>query len=174
MWDLSSWPGIEPVPSVVEAQSLNYWTTREVRSSGYLVLLYIDPVVIWFYFSSQWYEKTGSVVIPIIMSSAPGNTVENGQNCDPIQAAPSPHSPPSHRWSVINDSQAAAGGLTHGGDVGQLILSLLGVEQVCLALLYSGSPQSSNNGNMAREKDVTLFATMTTLTAPVPGCQALY
>lgn len=108
------------------------------------------------------------------MSSAPGNTVENGQNCDPIQAAPSPHSPPSHRRSVINDGQAAAGGLTHGGDVGQLILSLLGVEQVCLALLYSGSPQSSNNGNMAREKDVTLFAITTTLTACVPGCQALY
>ena len=75
---------------------------------------------------------------------------------------------------VINDGQAAAGGLTHGGDVGQLILSLLGVEQVCLALLYSGSPQSSNNGNTAREKDVTLFAITVTLTACVPGCQALY
>lgn len=59
-------------------------------------------------------------------------------------------------------------GLTQGGDVGQLILSLLGVEQVCLAFLYGGSPQSSNNGNMAREKDVTLFETGT-----IPWCQDL-
>ena len=35
----------EPVPPAVEAQSLNCWTTREVRSSGYLVLLDIDPVI---------------------------------------------------------------------------------------------------------------------------------
>ena len=75
---------------------------------------------------------------------------------------------------IINDGQAAAGGLTHRGDVGQLILSLLGVEQVCLALLYSGSPQSSNNGNTAREKDVTLFAITMPLTACVSGCQVLY
>lgn len=30
LWDLSSQPGIEPEPPPFEAQSLNYWTTREV------------------------------------------------------------------------------------------------------------------------------------------------
>ena len=30
MWDLSSWPGIEPTPPTLEAQSLNQWTIREV------------------------------------------------------------------------------------------------------------------------------------------------
>ena len=29
MWDLSSPPGIKPVPPAVKAQSLNHWTTRE-------------------------------------------------------------------------------------------------------------------------------------------------
>ena len=62
--------------------------------------------------------------------------------------------------------------LTHGGDIGQLILSLLRVEQVCLAFLDGGSPQSSNNGNMARDKDVTLFAT-TALCQCDLGCQVL-
>ena len=28
-----SWPGFEPMPSAVKAQSLNHWTTREVLSS---------------------------------------------------------------------------------------------------------------------------------------------
>ena len=30
MWDLSSWPGIEPRLPAVETQSHNHWTTREV------------------------------------------------------------------------------------------------------------------------------------------------
>ena len=29
LWDLSSQPGIEPVPPAVEAQSPNHWTARE-------------------------------------------------------------------------------------------------------------------------------------------------
>ena len=30
IWNLTYPPGIEPKPPVVEAWSLNYWTTREV------------------------------------------------------------------------------------------------------------------------------------------------
>ena len=30
MWDLVPWPGIEPRPPALEAQSLSHWTTREV------------------------------------------------------------------------------------------------------------------------------------------------
>ena len=30
MWDLTSPTRVEPAPPAVEAQSLNYWTTREV------------------------------------------------------------------------------------------------------------------------------------------------
>ena len=33
MWDLVLWPGIEPGPSVSEAQSLSHWTTQEVPNS---------------------------------------------------------------------------------------------------------------------------------------------
>ena len=33
---LVHWPGIEPVPPAVEAQSLNHWTTREVLERGLL------------------------------------------------------------------------------------------------------------------------------------------
>ena len=29
MWDLSSQPGIEPVPPALEAWNLNHWTTRK-------------------------------------------------------------------------------------------------------------------------------------------------
>ena len=95
------------------------------------------------------------------MSSAPGHTGGKEQNQDPNLGSlvPQALTLPSRGRSVIHDCQAAAGRLTHGGNIGQLIFSLLGVEQVCLAFLYGGSPQSSNNGNMAREKDVTLFAT---------------
>lgn len=60
-------------------------------------------------------------------------------------------------------------GLTHRGDIGQLVLSFLGGEQVCLALLDGGSPQSSNNGNMARDKDITLSVTTTLSTKRVRG-----
>ena len=35
IWDLVPWPGIEPGPSALEAQSLSHWTTREV-SQGIL------------------------------------------------------------------------------------------------------------------------------------------
>lgn len=62
--------------------------------------------------------------------------------------------------------------LTHRGDIGELTLGLLRVEQVCLALPYGGSPQSSNNGNIAREKDVTLFATTMVLTRCVLGARS--
>ena len=34
--NLSSRPGMEPVPPAVEAQSLNHWTTREVPRAGIL------------------------------------------------------------------------------------------------------------------------------------------
>ena len=30
MWDLGSQPAIDPVPSAVEVQSLDHWTTREI------------------------------------------------------------------------------------------------------------------------------------------------
>ena len=30
MWDLAPWPGIEPGPPALGAQSLSHWTTREV------------------------------------------------------------------------------------------------------------------------------------------------
>ena len=30
MWDLVPWPGMEPKPPALGAQSLSYWTTREV------------------------------------------------------------------------------------------------------------------------------------------------
>ena len=29
---LVSWPGIEPLPTEVEAQSLNHWTAREISA----------------------------------------------------------------------------------------------------------------------------------------------
>lgn len=82
----------------------------------------------------------------------------HGQDLNLGNLVPKSSAPTSQ---AIGDKQE---GLTHRGDIGQLILSLLRVEQVCLALLYGGSPQSSNNGNMAREKDVTLFARATILT----------
>ena len=34
MWDLVPWPGIEPGPSALGAQSLSHWTTREVPVGG--------------------------------------------------------------------------------------------------------------------------------------------
>ena len=30
MWDLAPWPGIEPGPHALRAQSLSHWTTGEV------------------------------------------------------------------------------------------------------------------------------------------------
>ena len=36
MWDLSSRPGIEPVPPAVKARRLNHWTAREVITPGFL------------------------------------------------------------------------------------------------------------------------------------------
>ena len=35
MWDLVSWPGIEPRPSALGARILSHWTTREVPNSFY-------------------------------------------------------------------------------------------------------------------------------------------
>ena len=35
MWDLSSQPGVKLVSPVVEVQSLNHWTTREVPGYCY-------------------------------------------------------------------------------------------------------------------------------------------
>ena len=37
-WDLIPWPGIEPGPPALGAQSLSHWTTREVPSTGLLNL----------------------------------------------------------------------------------------------------------------------------------------
>ena len=39
MWDLVPWPGIEPRLPALEALSLNHWTTREVPSLEFRVLL---------------------------------------------------------------------------------------------------------------------------------------
>ena len=36
---LVPWPGIEPVPAAVEAQSRNHWTTREVPQVCLFVIL---------------------------------------------------------------------------------------------------------------------------------------
>ena len=36
MWDLAPWPGIEPGPPALGAQSLSHWTTREVPISSFL------------------------------------------------------------------------------------------------------------------------------------------
>ena len=36
---LVSWPGTEPVPCTLEAQSLNHWTTREVPPLGFFKIL---------------------------------------------------------------------------------------------------------------------------------------
>ena len=41
MQNLSPWPGIKPLPPVVEAQSLNHWTTREVPIKAILKYLII-------------------------------------------------------------------------------------------------------------------------------------
>ena len=30
LWDLVSWPGLEPRPPALGVQSLSHWTTREV------------------------------------------------------------------------------------------------------------------------------------------------
>ena len=35
MWDLVPWPGMEPGPPALGAQSLSHWTTREVPSVAY-------------------------------------------------------------------------------------------------------------------------------------------
>ena len=37
MWDLVPWPGINPVPPVVEAWNLSHWTAREVPDKFDLV-----------------------------------------------------------------------------------------------------------------------------------------
>ena len=41
LWDLNSWADIEPMPSVVEAWSLNHWTTRKS------LLLAFHSTMIW-------------------------------------------------------------------------------------------------------------------------------
>ena len=35
MWYLSPQPGIEPAPPALEVQSLNHWTTREVKTISF-------------------------------------------------------------------------------------------------------------------------------------------
>ena len=35
-WILVPWPGIEPLPPVLEAQNLNHWTTKEVLRTSVL------------------------------------------------------------------------------------------------------------------------------------------
>ena len=39
MWDLSFWPGIEPMPPAVETQNLNHWTTWKVPILFNLILI---------------------------------------------------------------------------------------------------------------------------------------
>ena len=38
MQDLSFQPGFTPMPTAVEAQNLNHWTTREILISTFLLL----------------------------------------------------------------------------------------------------------------------------------------
>ena len=44
MWDLVPWPGIEPGPPALGAQSLNHWATREVLPPLFFIL-YICSVI---------------------------------------------------------------------------------------------------------------------------------
>ena len=46
---LVPWLGIEPVSHVVEAQSLNHWTTREVPTLSHLLLLFIFFLLVFEY-----------------------------------------------------------------------------------------------------------------------------
>ena len=39
MSDLDLQPGIKPIPTAVEAQSLNHWTNREVPGKNILIVL---------------------------------------------------------------------------------------------------------------------------------------
>ena len=43
MWDLFHWPGIEPGPSALGAQSLSHWTTGEVPHLLFLFPLFLLP-----------------------------------------------------------------------------------------------------------------------------------
>ena len=42
MWDLVLWPGIEPRPPALGAQSLSHWTAREVPSLCFRHLMHIS------------------------------------------------------------------------------------------------------------------------------------
>ena len=50
LWDLSSRPGMEPVPPAVEEWSPNHWTTREVPGVYSFLLL-----VILCYINTSWF-----------------------------------------------------------------------------------------------------------------------
>ena len=52
MWHMVTQPGIEPMPTAMEARSLNPWTTREIRSTiftFYFLLIFLK-FIYWFIF----------------------------------------------------------------------------------------------------------------------------
>ena len=53
MWDLVPWPGIEPGPLALEAQSLNHWTTREAPGADE----YNEDRRLWCYLTSLKQKK---------------------------------------------------------------------------------------------------------------------
>ena len=63
MWDLVSWPGIEPGPPTLGAQSLSHWTTRKVSLSN----LYA------FYFFSWWLRMANTSSIMANSSGKSGH-----------------------------------------------------------------------------------------------------
>ena len=51
---LGPWPGVEPRPPTLEAQSLSHWTTKDIPV--FCLFLYIDRMI-------QWGEETDDVVV---------------------------------------------------------------------------------------------------------------
>ena len=67
VWDLIPQPGIKPMPSAVEVQSLNHWTTREVLKGHRLLhfrCLYTVPLSL---LSSLTHPVTSSLkTVPVV------------------------------------------------------------------------------------------------------------
>ena len=56
-WDLVPWPGSEPRPPALEAQSLSHWTTREVPLGDFLkifIYLFYFTTLYWFCHTLTW------------------------------------------------------------------------------------------------------------------------
>ena len=55
MWHMVTQPGIEPMPTAMEARSLNPWTTREIRSTiftFYFILIFFKSLLIYFFLAA--------------------------------------------------------------------------------------------------------------------------